>query len=152
MSLVISEWPEGVAEYMADAVFDIAFKLREVSGVPMVPSPLAEAHVRFEAGTSRHAIGADGQARKSDGTDLFLVDNQDAPEVWLKAQQVDGLGGFGIYFDTQLGGTKRVMIHVDGRPNRMVWLCPDQDKREYIYYHNDPSRFLTVLSLEFAKL
>ena len=91
------------------------------------------------------------EVKKSTGTDWFGRNSQ-AAAFWHKAQRNKTLGGFGIYFDSKLHGEKTVMYHGDTRLERLLWLCPDQEKREYVYYHKDPIRFLNVLAKEFSKL
>lgn len=157
MRLHQSEWPDGVVAKMTPLIITTAQSVRDISGVPMVPSPDPEAHVRQKNGTSRHDIGDDGLARLADATDLFLVDNKDAGKIWKDAQRVPGVGGFGIYFDTHLNGAKRVLIHIDNRPGRLMWVCPERNRatesRTYIYYRTDnPGPYLDILSAELGKL
>lgn len=144
-----SEWPAGTVEWMTDSIFTIAFAVRDVTRCAMIPSPDPAAHVRHDNSTSQHSTK--NKQGKSNATDIFLRNDQ-AEQFWSLAQRVPGLGGFGIYFDCHLAGEKRVLVHLDGRPERLLWVCPDQEKREYIYFHKDPVRFLRVLSEEFAKL
>lgn len=158
MSLHVNEWPQSIIHLMSGKTIRTAIMIRELTGCTMIPSPAPEAHARLkdydpsESGKrSRHNVGKLGVLRKSDGTDIFLSNNQ-VSEFWLKAQACPDLGGFGLYFDTELGGKKRVMAHIDNRPYRMLWLCPDQESREYIYYHKDPVRFLRALADEFEKI
>ena len=151
MSLKRSEWPKISIEFMSDEIIEMAQEVREVTGVPMIPSPDSEAHVRFSDGNSLHCIGLIGGG-KSQATDLFLINNSDAATFWMKAQSVADLGGFGIYFDTHLSGQKRVLAHLDTRPGRLLWLCPDEAVRRYVYYDNDPVLFLNLLAKEFSKL
>jgi len=151
MSLLRNEWPEISIEFMSDEVIELAQEVREVTGVPMVPSPISEAHVRFSNDRSLHCIGLVGGAQ-SRATDLYLINNLDAALFWMKAQSVSELGGFGIYFDTHLSSQKRVMAHLDTRAGRLLWLCPDEPARRYVYYDNDPVLFLNLLAKEFSKL
>lgn len=137
------EWPDGAIEQMSPRLLnDAIFPLRLASGVSMTPSPLLGAHVR-SSGTSRHST--QGGERLSDATDLFIGDNvNDVTKVWIEAQRVNAIGGFGIYFDKQMHGKPNVMIHIDTRPMRMLWLTTEAG--EYIYWHRDPSRYLAELS------
>lgn len=156
MSLHEREWPGDVIGHMSDGIIATAKTIRDTSGVPLTPSPVPEAHVRFEDGTSRHAIGSDG-SRKSDATDLYLVRNTDAARLWLYAQRCVMVGGFGIYFDTELNGEKRVLVHLDNRPERLLWVCPSRnratERREYIYFREtNPGVYLDILSAELARL
>lgn len=157
MSLQRHEWPGDVLDKMTPSIFRTAVIFREATGCRMTPSPDPEAHVRWIDGASRHAIGADGMSRLSDATDLFLLDNKDAATAWRLGQRVAGIGGFGIYFDTVLNGEKRVLFHIDSRPDRLMWICPSRDrtveKRSYIYYRDDnPGPYLDLLSAELARV
>lgn len=157
MSLNENEWPAEVLPYLSPLIITTAQAVREVSGVPLIPSPDPDAHVRFSDGTSRHDVGADGAARLSDATDLFCVSNSDAAQLWQAVQRVPGVGGFGIYFDTQFGGQKRVLIHIDNRPDRLMWVCPSRNRatesRTYIYFRADnPGPYLDILAQELARL
>lgn len=154
MSLLDHEWPANVLESMTTGIIRSAKQLRIKSGVPMVPSPDPEAHVRFTESGSRHAVYGD---KLSDATDLFLVNNIDAARLWNCALSMSELGGIGLYFDTQLNGKKRVLIHIDNRADRLMWLCPSRkrtkEKRAYIYFREDnPAPFLEMLADEFEKL
>ena len=136
------EWPLGVLDQMDPALFNNAvIPLRQMSGIAMTPSPLAEAHVR-EEGESRHSTKRG--TRLSDATDLFIDDSQSA-EMWRWAQQVTDIGGFGMYFDTN----PSTMIHIDTRPDRLLWIRVDG---AYIYEHRDPSLFYTELGRQLEKL
>lgn len=153
MGLHRKEWPVNVVDKMRDSIFAISFAVREVTGMPMRPSPIEEAHIRYEDSTSKHAIGVAGLG-KSGATDLFLLDKSKVADYWMKAQTVAGLGGFGIYFDTMLDGKPTVMAHLDDRPERTLWLCPSRDRdtepRTYIVYRKTPVLFLATLSEELA--
>tara|TARA_R110000796_G_scaffold29660_1_gene79872 strand:+ start:562 stop:1017 length:456 start_codon:yes stop_codon:yes gene_type:complete len=151
MSLKRDEWPAKAIGFMADEVIEMAQEIRKICNTAMVPSPDPEAHVRFTGDASLHCVGADG-GLKSQATDLFLLDNSASARVWAAVQSVAGVGGFGMYFDTHLGGEKQVLIHVDTRTERLLWLCPDEPKRRYVYYNNNPVYFLNLLSKELAKL
>lgn len=157
MSLHEHEWPGDVLDHMTRSIVITAQEVRSESGVPMIPSPVEGAHVRFEDGTSRHAVGVSGTLRKSDATDLYLVDNADAGKLWQAAQRVNSVGGFGLYFDTVYDGEPRVMFHIDNRNPRLLWVCPARDratqKRTYIYYRpNNPGPYLDTLAAELEKL
>lgn len=149
------EWPSKAISYMNPEILYAAKKLRLKSGVALIPSPDPEAHVRWIDGSSRHAIGSDG-SKLSDATDLFLTRNLDAAALWLAAQSVAEIGGIGIYFDTLYGGIPRVMIHIDLRPERLLWVCPSRARntteREYIYFSPAKNnKYLSVLDNELSK-
>jgi len=146
-----NEWPALAIPKMEPEVFELCYAVRDVSGAPMVPSPDPEAHVRYTDGNSLHCIGLDG-SKKSEATDLFILNAIDVPNVWVQAQRVKALGGFGIYFDTKLAGKTTTMIHVDLRNRRTLWLCPSEKKRRYVYYNADPVLFMNLLAKEFSKL
>ena len=136
------EWPLGVLEQMDPALLNNAvIPLRQMSGIAMTPSPLAEAHVRSE-GESRHSTKRG--TRLSDATDLF-IDNSQAANMWRWAQQVTDIGGFGMYFDTN----PSTMIHIDTRPDRLLWI---RVGGAYIYEHRDPAFFYTQLGRQLEKL
>jgi hypothetical protein len=149
MSLHVDEWPQEAIPYMTGKIIQTSIMIREITGCSMIPSPDPAAHVRHDSGTSQHST--DNKTKKSTATDQFLNNGQVAT-FWVLAQTCPDLGGFGLYFDTRLNGKKRVMAHLDNRKDRMLWLCPDQEKREYIYYHKEPSRYLQVLGEQFKLL
>ena len=151
MTLKLEEWPAKAVGFMSPDVIGMAQEIRDICDTAMVPSPDPEAHVRFTDGSSLHCVGTDGSL-KSYATDLFILDNSASSKVWSLVQSVAVVGGFGMYFDTRLGGEKKTLIHIDTRPERLLWLCPDEPKRRYVYYKNDPVYFLNLLSKELAKL
>lgn len=138
------EWPAGVIEDMDPLLFnDCLFPLRIASGVPMAPSPLVEAHVRTK-GSSRHSLK--GGQRLSDASDLFIPSERTAvAKVLREALRISQIGGIGIYWDTN----PSVMIHVDHRPERVLWIRVDGD---YIYESSDPAFFYKELSHQLEKL
>jgi len=143
-----SEWPSDCTQDMEPSLFtDCLFPLRINSGVPMTPSPLLEAHVRNK-GESRHSLR--GGRRKSDASDLFIGTNrQDVARVLREAFRIGQIGGFGLYPTTQLDGKRNVMIHIDHRPERLVWLRVGDD---YIYEVSDPPFFYAELSRQLESL
>jgi hypothetical protein len=151
MSLKRDEWPAKALGFMSDQVIEMAQEVREICGTAMVPSPDPEAHVRLTDGSSLHCVGVGGK-KKSKATDLFILDNTASARVWALVQSVEAVGGFGMYFDTHLGGEKQTLIHIDTRDERLLWMCPDEPKRRYVYYSNNPVYFLNLLSKELAKL
>ena len=135
-----SEWPGRVTRKMEPSLFHELFSLR--NEVPdwcgMIPSPLAEAHVRAE-GSSRHSTK--GNTRLSDATDLFVSWKALWP-IFNEAQR-HSFGGIGLYLDTHLGGKDMPMIHLDMRSDRLIWV---RYKGVYYYYNNDPIEFFRILS------
>lgn len=135
-----NEWPNGTLDHMdADLFTDCVFPLRKMSGVPMTPSSLHGAHVRHDDSGSRHSTKE--ETRLADATDLQVSSIGRMIAVMLTAEQIPAIGGIGIYFDTN-----KPMIHVDKRPNRLMWLCYREDgKRVYLYRENDPIKFYKKL-------
>lgn len=151
MSLKREEWPEEIINLMSDDIISLAQKVRKVCGTAMVPSPVPQAHARLINGSSMHCVGVNGK-QKSQATDLFILNNHDSSKVWELAQSVDGVGGFGMYFDKTLGGKKKTLIHIDTRSERILWICPDEDDCRYVYYKNDPVYFMNLLSKQFDNI
>lgn len=151
MSLNLSEWPAEVIPYMHSRIIDIAIHARTVTDCVMIPSPNPKAHVRFDISGSLHSVGEDGSGF-SYATDFFGRNDQ-ARKMWPGLTSISEIGGLGIYFDSRLGGEKTILYHIDDRierGSRIMWVCPDQSKREYIYYHRDPIAFLQALATGFA--
>ena len=134
------EWPVGTLDHMdADLFTDCVFPLRKMSGVPMTPSSLYGAHVRHDDSGSRHSTKE--EKRLADATDLQVSSIGRMIAVMLSAEQISAIGGIGIYF-----GTNKPMVHIDKRPNRLVWLCYKEDgERVYLYRENDPIKFYKKL-------
>jgi hypothetical protein len=134
------EWPAGTLDHMdADLFTDCAFPLRKLSGIPMTPSSLYGAHVRHDDSGSRHSTKE--KTRLSDATDLHVSSIGRMIAAMLTAEQIPAIGGIGIYFDTNTP-----LIHIDKRPNRLVWLCyTENGKRVYLYRENDAVKFYKKL-------
>jgi hypothetical protein len=153
MSLSIHEWPSEVIPYMHERIFDISIFLRKKSGCVMIPSPNPKAHVRFDNTRSLHSVGEDksGFAYATD----FFGRNDQATTMHSNILSTEVIGGYGIYFDSKLNGKKVIMYHIDDyiqRGSRIMWVCPDQKSREYIYYHKDPAQYLHVLANQFEQM
>lgn len=134
------EWPAGALDEMdADLFNDCVFPLRNLSGVPMWPSSLLAAHVRPN-GTSRHST--QGGTRLSYATDLHVNSIGRMIKVMNFAESIPAIGGIGIYFNTNTP-----MVHIDKRPNRLVWLCYENEQGEtiYLYRENDAVKFYKKL-------
>lgn len=130
-----TDWPSNSVDYMDPSLFeDALFPLREVSGVPMWPSALFDAHVRY-TGTSQHSTN--GGTRLSTATDMHVKTKADLAKVFASVAKVEAIGGIGLYFDTNTP-----MFHIDTRPEPTAWL---RVKGEYIYLHKDPVRFYKTL-------
>lgn len=141
------EWPVGVLEHMDSSIILALEGVREESGIIMRPSPRPDAHVR-EYGNSRHSTK--GGTRLSDATDVFVPGGwNDALKVWQAAQRCPELGGIGIYVNKQWGG-RMPMLHLDCRPERLLWVCrthPVTGRDDYIYLPNDPALFFEVMAM-----
>lgn len=130
-----TEWPSNSVDYMSEELFNLAlFPLREQSGVPMWPSKLFDAHVRY-TGTSQHSTN--GGARKSTATDMHVKTKAELAKVFTHAMRIPAIGGIGLYFDTNVP-----MFHIDTREKFAAWLRVDG---EYIYLNADPVRFYKTL-------
>lgn len=136
------EWPEGVLPKMNPELLHELFKLRaRVSNyAAMTPSPLPDAHVRA-TGSSRHSTN-NGQ-RLSDATDIFLASWKGLWEVLREAQRMN-FGGIGVYADTRIAGKPSPMVHLDMRPERVLWLR--HSGAQYVYYNSDPIAFFRAVA------
>lgn len=136
------EWPAGVLPQMNPELLHEVFELRSrvSSAGAMTPSPLHDAHVRA-TGSSRHSTN-NGQ-RLSDATDLFVASWTGLWEVWREAQRL-GFGGIGVYADTRIAGKPRPMVHLDMRPERVLWLR--HSGAQYVYYNSDPIAFFRAVA------
>lgn len=130
-----SEWPDGVLENMeAGVLTECIFPMRKDSGVPMWPSSLYGAHIR-ETGTSQHSIEGGKLAR---ATDMHVKTYSNLLKAFNAALANPAIGGIGLYFDTNTP-----MIHVDTRPNRIMWVRIDG---KYIYAHKNPMDFYKAIA------
>lgn len=136
------EWPGGVLEQMNPSIIYALSAARNDSGVPVMPSPVAGAHVR-QHGTSRHSTM--GGSRLSDATDVFVPGGwAQAVALWQAAQRVPEIGGIGIYANKRWV-RPMPMLHLDTRKDRLLWVCrgnPD----EYIYLPNNPALFFDTMA------
>lgn len=134
-----SEWPGDTASKLKPSVLNALFKVRKLYGKAMRPSPLERAHIREEAGTSRH------QAPAHDATDLFLLTG-DVAGFLKAAQQVPEVGGIGIYLNRNLDGRVLPLVHLDTRPGpRLLWIQANRGE-PYIYESNNPALYYKILS------
>ena len=105
--------------------------LRTLSRIPMIPSPVEGAWARLEGsiGSRHYAID-----RLSDAGDLF-PERDRLMDVWLYAVQMPEFGGIGVYFDTDgVDGEPWPMIHLDLRPNRLLWACYQLGEERFYEY------------------
>lgn len=120
-----SEFPRGTMNNVsADHLLKIQ-AFRTELGVPLIPSPVTEGWFRKTGSeTSRHYAAG----RLSDAGDLFLSADTDARTAFLLACQ--HFNGVGIYYDTQISGEPRIMLHLDSREVPVTW-C--RHKGEYLF-------------------
>lgn len=134
-----AEWPGNTAKRLAPSVLNALFAVRAFYGQAMIPSPLERAHIREEAGTSRH------QAPSHDATDLFLP-TADVAGFLKAAQQVSEVNGIGVYLDRNLGQRVLPLIHIDTRPtHRILWIQAGRGE-PYVYEHTDPAQYYKILA------
>lgn len=137
-----NDWPKGVLNFLdADVLTKAVFPLRDLSNVPMWPSSLFDAHIRHE-GNSMHSTK--GKTRYALATDMHVSTIANMLKAMYSAEQIPEIGGIGIYFDTNTP-----LIHVDLRPQRLVWVRTSEG--EYVYRENDPKVFYQTLAQELEK-
>lgn len=109
--------------------------IRTTYGIPITPSPLQEAWSRKKGSIkSRHyAVG-----RLSDAGDIF-PQRERVLDLWLQIQQWGQIGGIGLYVDTKgIDGNPWPMMHIDLRPNRLLWTSDIvYGERKYYYFKQD---------------
>ncbi|MDP2505397.1 hypothetical protein [Oceanobacter sp. 3_MG-2023] len=113
------EFPAGVSEFCDPYFFAQLDEFRSALGVPVTPSPLAGGWWRHDGSeTSRHFVGpADDPIRLSDAGDVVV----DCSPMYAMTTAIQcGFTGIGIYYDTQMGGKTRLMLHLDCRPGDLV--------------------------------
>lgn len=132
-----SEWPGDTASKIKPATLNALFQVRELSGIPMTPTPLERGHIREETGTSRH------QAPNHDATDLFLL-RDDIATFLQAAQEVPELKGIGIYLDRNLRGRTLPLVHLDTRPGRRILWIQEGPGKPYIYSNSDPLEYYRI--------
>jgi len=155
------EWPtiaqgplagDSVLAHMEPGVIEALAELR--ASLPddyaIHPSPNWQGHVRYE-GSSRHSLGygltygLTSKARLSDATDVFLAWGH-IWTAWAYAQRIPEIGGLGIYLDTHRSGVSTPMLHIDTRPERILWVrYTVQGEQRYVYEHSDPASFFSAI-------
>lgn len=140
-----NEWPDDVLGYMTAGVILELSDLREQVGAPVWPSPVPRAHVREEDSISRHSLK--NGARLSDATDFFLR-WADAPAYLRHAMRSERIGGIGIYDSMKFRGGPGTycMMHIDTRPERVMWVGNGREPVEYVLEHSQPKRFYQLIS------
>jgi len=125
------EWPGDVLAHIdADLVLALN-EYRDQLGCAVVPSPVVGGWYRTDGSvTSRH-YAVD---RLSDAGDVFP--QCDIREALLVALGCDWWGGIGVYLDTTgPSGKPEPMLHLDQRPERVIWL---RHEGRYIYPMSSP--------------
>lgn len=136
-NFAISEWKHNSHELedVDFGVIKLVDKIRDIMGSPMIPSPVAGAFSRKDGSTgSRHyAVG------KLSTAGDFFIPRKSALEVLVRlASMQDMPMGIGIYLDTVYNGQPCVMIHIDLRDKKTIWLRDG----DYIYDHAEIAKRL----------
>lgn len=150
----MDEWPdyENTLDNMNVDIFEALFDVR--SDLPkdhgIYPSPLVEAHIRWNDPGSRHNLNK-GE-RLSDATDFF-VKREHAKRVWATILTHSEITGLGIYQNSLYNGEKDkyTMFHVDTRPQEFMsmWVATresSEDSFEYYGYLSDTKEFFKSLA------
>lgn len=144
------EWPPETLEFMDPSVIDALAEIRDQlpADHTMTPSPIPRAHVRHEDSGSRHATNF--RARLADATDIFMEWRHVWP-AWSAALATPRVGGLGIYTDMVWAGqaSRKAMLHIDTRPDRVVWVAWRENAKapmKYVYLHSDPIGFHRTIS------
>jgi len=119
-------------------VVSVLQRLRDMSGIPITPSPVPEGWARTSGsvGSRHYAVG-----RLSDAGDVFPARGR-LLECWIRAQQIQEIGGLGLYIDTNgPDGLPWPMMHLDLRQTatRTFWIRTE--KIAYHYLHSSPVTF-----------
>lgn len=144
--ITAEEFPEGVLEWLDFEVIKVLALARKLSVAPMIPSPVAEAHVRHE-GNSQHSTK--NKTRLSKGVDFFCR-WKDAASIMEILRAIPEVGGLGIYTNMTFRGVVggHAMIHMDLRKRRLEWVGwkvePSNDLR-YAYLAREPKRYHSIL-------
>ena len=136
------EWPDSTLEHMNASVIWALSKLRNrlPADHSIMPSPVPAGHVHHNYSGSRHSTKK-GE-RLSDATDVFMSWGH-VWGAWMEAIQLPEIGGLGIYMDTRWGWKRMPMLHIDTRPNRVMWV---RSEGIYTYYHSSPVMFHKALA------
>lgn len=136
------EFPSGALAHMSPYFLHVmdAWRHSLGRGNTVKLNPRQDAWIRLTGSkSSRHyCIG-----RLSDAGDVFPNCNHRL--AWLKACKMPEIGGIGIYYDVKLDGRPKVMLHLDTRPERVLWARVNGN---YIY----PERSEAEAKLFFQRL
>lgn len=148
------EWPDyentlnDMNICVIEALFDIREDLPKDHGI--YPSPVKEAHVRWNDPGSRHNLNK-GE-RLSDATDFF-VKREHAKRVWATILANPEIMGVGIYQHSLYNGEKDkyTMFHIDTRPQEFMsmWVATRESSEDSFDYHgylSDTKRFFKSLA------
>ena len=134
------EFPEGVLYYLMPEMVYILDNIRDISDVPIYPSPVYEAHVRHDCADSFHCVSEDGFSTATD----FFVKWEDAMTVYHTLIDIPDVGGVGIYDDKVYNGEPHCMFHIDDRPDALMWVYKDG---EYTYNTNAFAYYSKLLEI-----
>ena len=150
------EFPLGELEFLNKYVIEELDKLRDVLGIPIKVSPAEGAVVRKddadETGWPRSWHSTCEKRGLGQAIDVFLpqAESLSAVKILTLALSITRFRGLGFYFDAFLGGEPTLMLHLDLRHDPVVWLCPKQEKRNYIY-SSSTNNFMALLESEWEK-
>jgi len=120
------EFPEDPRKYAEPQLIYNLDDLRDFLDASIFPSPVSGALARFDLGakdSQHYAVN-----RKSTAIDIFC--DCDPFEAFTKILFSSYFCRIGIYFDTFYNKRKRVMFHVDLKPQSLLWY---RDKDGYYY-------------------
>ncbi|MCV6589688.1 MAG: hypothetical protein OIF57_11730 [Marinobacterium sp.] len=121
-----SEFPGGVLDHVEGALIMALDDFRALLGQPIVPSPVPGGWCRNDGSTTSRHYAVE---RLSDAGDIFP--QCDIRTALLHALGCEWFGGIGVYLDTTgPSGKPEAMLHLDMRPERVLWL---RYEGRYIY-------------------
>jgi len=122
-----NEFPKGTLDNLSADFITRLDQYRQHLNSPLTPSPVPAGWIRTSGSpnSQHYAVG-----RLSTAGDVFLspATAQDARFAFTLACQY--FSGVGIYYDTEISGEPRIMLHLDIRDKPTVW-C--RHKGEYLY-------------------
>jgi len=130
----VSEFPEDPVKHAEPKLILRLDQLRDLIGKPIYPSPVKGALARFSGrNTSRHyALN-----RLSDACDVFI--EGDKFETYTKILRSNLFPRMGLYFDTQYRNKPWMMLHLDLKPEPLLWY------RDITYHYEQEENFYTNL-------
>ena len=125
-----SEWKHNRSELslLSFKQIELADRVRDHLGVKMTPSPVDGAFARtYGSKGSQHYAGDGKLANAGD----YFIPSLTPKQLMVKLFNMkDKPRGIGIYLDTQLGGEKCTMLHIDSREKPLFWIR-DEDGYHY---------------------